>query len=121
MSDGRGVLPGMHEEELEVGEVVDDEFFVAGGKEVAGFLVGAVPASERWRASNGMRRDPPGGRGRGGGRIGGRGGVRGVSQAVCDVPNFGHGELALESTSDLRGVSNRSTDSFRDKRAGRSS
>jgi len=66
MSDGRGVLPGMHEEELEVGEVVDDEFFVAGGKEVAGFLVGAVPASERWRASNGMRRDPPGG-GAGGG------------------------------------------------------
>jgi len=76
MSDGRGVLPGMHEEELEVGEVVDDEFFVAGGKEVAGFLVGAVPASERWRASNGMRRDPPRGearrRGGGGGGGGGR-------------------------------------------------
>jgi len=74
MSDGRGVLPGMHEEELEVGEVVDDEFFVAGGKEVAGFLVGAVPASERWRASNGMRRDPPRGEGRRGG--GGGGGNR---------------------------------------------
>jgi len=86
MSDGRGVLPGMHEEELEVGEVVDDEFFVAGGKEVAGFLVGAVPASERWRASNGMRRDPPRGEGRRGGGGGGGGGSGGQGVVLSECP-----------------------------------
>ena len=29
MGDGSGVSPRVHEEELEVGEVVDEEFFVA--------------------------------------------------------------------------------------------
>ena len=39
MGDDRGVSTGVHEEELEVGEVVDEEFFVARGDQVASFLV----------------------------------------------------------------------------------
>ena len=42
MRDGRCVFAGMHEEELEVGEIVDEEFFVAGREEVTGLLVRAI-------------------------------------------------------------------------------
>lgn len=32
----------MHQEEVDIGGIVDEEGFVAGGHHVAGFLVGAV-------------------------------------------------------------------------------
>lgn len=41
-SDGSSVLLRVHEEEFEVTEVVDEEFFVAGRDEVSGLLVGSV-------------------------------------------------------------------------------
>lgn len=41
-SDGSSVLLGVHEEEFEVTEVVDEEFFVAGWDQVSGLLVGSV-------------------------------------------------------------------------------
>lgn len=58
MGDSSGVLVVVHEQELEVGEVSDEEFFVAGRKEVLGLFVGTVT-------------------------------------------DLGHGELTLESSSDL--------------------
>lgn len=42
MGDGSGVLVRVHEKELEVGEVVDEDLLVARGDQVAGLLVRAV-------------------------------------------------------------------------------
>lgn len=42
VGDGGGVLARVHEEELEVADVVDENLLVAGGDEVAGLVVGSV-------------------------------------------------------------------------------
>lgn len=42
MGDGSGVLARVHEQKLELGEVVNEELLVAGREEVTGLLVGTV-------------------------------------------------------------------------------
>jgi hypothetical protein len=42
VSDDRGESTRVHEEEFKVGQVLDEEFFVAGRDQVSGLLVGSV-------------------------------------------------------------------------------
>lgn len=42
MSDDSGVFVVVHEQEVEVGDVLNEEFFVAGREEVLGLLVGTI-------------------------------------------------------------------------------